>query len=396
MEWWGGIGGMRRIVVAMAGYCVLLSGPVAAQDGQAAEDDRSASWFKSPRDGQLDVSGFIDQAYGFLPIVVPVTEPAVGYGAAAAVAFIDRRDADLGGAGKGEENRRPNISVIGGLATENGTQGVFAFDSRYWLDDRLQTQAGAIRTSVNLDYYGVGDQALRSRRETSYTLDLDALLLQGKYRPGEARIWLGLAYLLADTRASRDVARYLEGTGRNVRLGGLNASVTYDSRDNIFTPTRGQYLEASATRFDPDFGSDVSFWRKSVLGMQYVPVGSTLFLAFKESVSANDGNAPFYAKPFIAMRGVPAMRYLGDDVAQVEMEARWQFYQRFSLIGFAGAGRTANDFHGLSDSESVTARGLGLRYELAEKYGLHIGVDLAWGRDGPAVYVQYGSAWLRP
>jgi hypothetical protein len=40
--------------------------------------------------------------------------------------------------------------------------------------------------------------------------------------------------------------------------------------------------------------------------------------------------------------------------------------------------------------------GAGFRYELARKYGLHMGVDVATGPAGQAMYVQFGSAWMRP
>ena len=40
--------------------------------------------------------------------------------------------------------------------------------------------------------------------------------------------------------------------------------------------------------------------------------------------------------------------------------------------------------------------GGGFRYELARRYKPHMGLDLGFGPDGPALYVQFGSAWLRP
>jgi hypothetical protein len=59
------------------------------------------------------------------------------------------------------------------------------------------------------------------------------------------------------------------------------------------------------------------------------------------------GDAPFYLRPYITLRGAPIMRYQGDDVAQVEAELRWQFWNRFSAVGFAGfgarRGTTSND-----------------------------------------------------
>lgn len=42
------------------------------------------------QDGWLDIGGFLDTAYGFVPLVMPITEPAVGYGAVGALVFVDR------------------------------------------------------------------------------------------------------------------------------------------------------------------------------------------------------------------------------------------------------------------------------------------------------------------
>jgi len=33
---------------------------------------------------------------------------------------------------------------------------------------------------------------------------------------------------------------------------------------------------------------------------------------------------------------------------------------------------------------------------VARKYGLHMGVDVAFSPDTSAIYVQFGSAWVRP
>jgi hypothetical protein len=38
------------------------------------------------------------------------------------------------------------------------------------------------------------------------------------------------------------------------------------------------------------------------------------------------------------------MRYQGEEMAQVEGEVRWQFWNRFSALGFVGAGAARKDF----------------------------------------------------
>jgi len=352
---------------------------------------RKASALRSADDGWLDMSDFIDQAYGFLPLVIPITEPAVGFGAVGALAFIDKQNPEAG-AGFG----RPNISIVGGLATENGSRGVILGDIRYWMDDRLQTLVGAIKSSINLDYYGTSEQGFLNRHPRSYSLDLSGAMVQAKYRIGQSQNWLGLGYLAANTSVGFDSPFNLPEQDKSIRLGGINVTLSHDSRDNIFTPRSGNYLELSASVFDQALGSDLNFTRLGLIGMQYLSLDAKWSLGFRESLSFNYGDAPFYLQPFVLMRGVPAMRYQGEKVVQLETELRWQFWQRFSLLGFVGAGSAVDEIRQLTRTSNVVAGGAGLRYELARKHGIHMGLDVAWSRDGPAVYFQIGSAWMRP
>ena len=46
--------------------------------------------------------------------------------------------------------------------------------------------------------------------------------------------------------------------------------------------------------------------------------------------------------------------------------------------------------------QSVTTAGAGFRYLIARSYGLHMGMDVAFGPDDPVLYIVFGSAWLRP
>ena len=179
-------------------------------------------------------------------------------------------------------------------------------------------------------------------------------------------------------------------------MGGLTPSITFDSRDNIFTPVRGSYVEASAGLFSKSLGGDDEFQRVRVLGMQFIPLHPKWTLGLRGEAAASFGDAPFYLRPYISLRGAPIMRYQGEETAQIEAELRWQFWKRFSLVGFVGGGAAWNDFEGFNETQTVLTGGTGFRYEIARKYGLHIGLDVAFGPDNTAVYLQLGSAWTRP
>jgi hypothetical protein len=365
----------------------------------AAEIDTNAvssgfSKIRSPDDGQFDVSGFLDQQYGFLPVVMPITEPAVGYGAAGGLAFISE---PLGKAGAGFG--RPNITMVGGMGTQNGSWSAVAGDVRHWLDDRLQTLAGVVYASVNLDFHGIGDDNLLAHSPLRYNLQPAGGTLQGKYRLANSRFWAGVNYAYARTRVKFDAPAGTAGLPNfqsESTVSGFTPSISYDSRDNIFTPTRGTFVEATLGVFSDAFGSDDDFQRARVTAIQYLRLSSNLFLGVRADVAASFGDEPFYLRPFISLRGAPIMRYQGEEIAQLEAELRWQVWKRWSLVGFVGAGATWNDLERFDDSRSIITGGTGVRYELARKYGIHAGVDVAFSAHDAAIYVQIGSAWARP
>ncbi len=130
--------------------------------------------------------------------------------------------------------------------------------------------------------------------------------------------------------------------------------------------------------------------------MQFIPMHPKWTLGLRAEGAASFGDEPFYMRPFVYLRGAPALRYQGEQMALAEAEMRWQFWKRFSLVGFLGGGAAWNDLERFDATQTVVTGGTGFRYELARKYGIHAGVDVAFGPDGPAVYVQIGSAWARP
>jgi len=365
----------------------------------SASDAAAASDQPQPKpgakgDGWPDFSSFLDEKYGFLPVVMPVTEPAVGYGAAGGLAFLSK---SLGQASQGLG--RPNITFVGGMGTANGSWGALAGDSRYWLNDHLQTLAGAVYASVNLDFHGVGADSRLQNDPLRYNLEPKGGMLSAKYRLGESRAWAGLGYAFASTKVSFDAPEStpnLPDYDRVSNMGLLLPSLALDTRDNIFTPVRGVFLEASANVAGKWLGGDDNFAKAGLVLIQYLPLAQRFFFALRTEGSASFGNAPFYARPYISLRGVPIMRYQGEEVVALEAELRWQFWQRFSILGFAGAGNAWNHFEKLDNTQGVVSGGGGFRYELARKYGIHMGADLGFSRDTTALYIQVGSAWMRP
>jgi hypothetical protein len=404
--------GSRRRVAARARVLVLAltiaSGlPAAAQSvvGASSDDKASASppteekregraRFFDPEDGQLDLSYFLENAHGFLPIPIIVTEPAVGYGGGGAAMFIrPRREA-------GEEGwARPDISAAGGLVTRNGTWAAFGGDVSRWLDGRLRTLAGAGTGQINLDFYGLGVDRGSFNEKVRYTLQFAGAVAQANWQLTPNSPWaVGVRYVLADVDPKLRDRPVFPGLADRVRVkvSAPTAVLEYDSRDNIFTPTRGLYAESSILASREALGASVDFERFQQVLIGWHALRHDLTLGGRADYGWASDTTPFFLRPFILLRGVPAVRYQGDRMASAEVELRWQFYGRWSAVAFGGGGTTRTRGGDFTVTQNVGAGGVGLRYEIANKFGMHVGLDLAHSPGTTAVYLQVGNAWFRP
>lgn len=386
-------GVLRRLLVSLLCLTVMAALPTIAW---AAQDERGASSrFFDPGDGWLDISSFLDTAYGFVPLVAPITEPAVGYGAAGTLIFIDRNVP-----GEGQRFARPNIAAVGGVATENGTRGLFAGHMGNWLDGDLRTLVGVADADINLDFFGLGGDRLPGGNAIGYSVAARGGLVGASYRIAKSPFWVGLRYVAATTNVTPNLrqadAQRIPSADLGLHLAALTPALTLDTRNNFFTPTEGSYVELSDALFRTALGSDRDFDIATLTAIHYRPLARPLYFGVRGTASSSSSGTPFYLRPFVVLRGVQALRYQGDQAGEVEAELRWQFHPRFSLVGFGGAGIARSQVVRGEDQKTVTSGGAGFRYLIAREYGLNMGLDVGFGPDGPILYVVFGNAWMRP
>jgi hypothetical protein len=360
----------------------------------AAAPGERTSRFIDPDDGQFDLSYFLENPRGFLPIPIVVTEPAIGYGGGVAGMFLrPRREA-------GDEGwARPDISGVGAFGTQNGTWGAFAGDASLWLDGRLKTLAGAGTGRGNLDFYGAGLDLPVPDQGVRYSLQFTAAVAQASWQLApKSPWWIGLRYVVADIDPTRRDDALVPGLADAVRVkvSAPTAIAEYDSRDNVFTPTQGVYAETSYLASRRSLGASDDFDRFQQILTGWVPLQSRLTLGARGNYAWSSSSTPFFLRPFIVLRGVPAVRFQGQQAASAEAELRWQFYQRWSALAFGGAGATRTSRRDDVLGQDVGSGGFGFRYELARKFGLNAGIDVAHSPGTTAIYLVVGNAWFRP
>ena len=345
---------------------------------------KALAQFTDPEDGAFDASEWLIDRKGFLPVPILITEPAVGYGGGAALLWFRESIRERSGpaAGRGRLSP-PDIYGAALAATENGTTLAGAFAMVTFAEERWRYRGGVGRPDINLDFYGAGIEDVK----IGYNLEGWASTQQLQRRIGESENFIGARWIWLDLEARFDPARpepVLPPGGRAVRSSGLGVNLEHDSRDSFFTPSRGWKGFLEAMLYSPDFGSDEEYETYRAHFFGYFPLSEKFIVGARLDMRAARGNVPFYQLPYIELRGIPALRYQGEETAVAEVELRWNATPRWAIVAFAGSGHA---------EESASAWGAGFRYLLARRLGMYMGVDIARGPEETAFYIQAGSAW---
>ncbi|WP_212590896.1 BamA/TamA family outer membrane protein [Bordetella genomosp. 5] len=346
---------------------------------------------RDPEDGAFDVSDFLLNHRGVMPVPAIITEPAVGYGGALMLLYFSSSMAEAGAEAKarGAGPAPPNITGVAGMMTENGSRGGGLFHFRTWDGDRYRYLGALAQGRMNLDYYGITNQA------RSYEIKGTFFMQQLLARIGDSRWYVGprYTYMHSDTRFTGARASELSGAQLDKRIGKLGLVVDYDSRDNMFFPSRGSYAELEAQWARGWVGSDQNFDSYRLKAYTWQPVAPRWNLGLRADGQTTSGTVPFYAQPYIDLRGVSRGRYQDRSVLVGEVELRYNLTPRWSLLGFSGVGKAYGNWKSASEASNVVSVGAGFRYLIARKLGLSVGVDVAHSKDQNAFYIQVGSAW---
>jgi hypothetical protein len=391
--------------------CVLgaigCGAPVTARAGGLADA------FIDPQDGMFDTSEWLLTRKGFLPVPILITEPAVGYGAGAALLFF--HDSDKGASTSSQKNAAsaesaepkakrhtpglpPSISAVAGGYTENETWFAAGGHFGSWRQDSIRYVGALVRPSLNLKFYGTsGEPEVDDGIE--YNLQGWLLLQQVLFRMGATDLFVGGRFTYFTSQSTFNFNQPILGVEQwelDTDNLGLGLVLKYDSRDNIFTPNKGLDLNLSSMAFAGEGVFDYEYNRLDGATHAYWEwVPHRFVFGWRVDGRFTFGDAPFYALPFISLRGIPVMRYQGQHALMTEVEARYNVTPRWSLVGFAGVGATAPAIRDFSDSKDRWAGGGGFRYLTARKLGMYAGVDVARGPEEWALYLQVGGAWNR-
>ena len=180
---------------------------------------------------------------------------------------------------------------------------------------------------------------------------------------------------------------------KDQRIGAGSLILDYDSRDNIFYPASGSFAEFETQFARTGFGGSENYDLYAARGFTWIALARTLILGLRIDTKFSTGDIPFYAQPYVDLRGVQKGRYQDRNAIATEAELRWDVTPRWSLLGFTGVGKAYGRLQSFSQAQNVQSVGAGFRYLIARKLGVSIGIDVAHSKDQNAFYIQVGSPW---
>jgi hypothetical protein len=360
----------------------------ASEEDKEEENGKKAKKKKDPNRGRI------------LPIPIFITEPAVGDGLGLAIAYFHRKKgtpegrtlaspasiADL----PSEQAAPPTVTGVFGAYTSNETKAGGIGHMNSFRDDHIRFTVLGAYADVNSTFYLL---------DRPFKFNLEGLLAyqETRFRFGDSKwFWgIGLSYLDANTSFRLDLPEEapIDLFGVDMKNAGLSGKLAWDSRDNTSMPNSGQLIDLALWRYDESFSGDFDYWNAKLKLLSFHQLHKKFVLGVRFEYSAIDGRAPFFGYPWISLRGIAAMRYQGDRVANAEIEGRYNLAPKWALIGFAGTGKVSSDIPIFDTEQSIYNYGVGARYKIFDAQNIWIGIDLAKGPEDYNYYIQIGQAW---
>ncbi|MDR9830414.1 BamA/TamA family outer membrane protein [Vibrio sp. FNV 38] len=373
-----------------------------------------ATSFTDPIDGMFDMGEYLaENAYGFLPIPIVITEPAVGFGGGMFGLFLheneqekeQRQQQALQSIDGGAQLIPPAVSVFGGAATENGTWFAAFGHRRTWNQDSIRYMGGLGYGNAFVDVSTPFNDVLLPSKFESDTKGMGGIQ-HLQFRIENTDLFLGLSqtYTRSEVRASDPrISKLLEAVfGDSSTSSGLGFTLEYDTTNSFFFPTSGISVETEYMWYREGLGGDFNYDTLAfsltsyhALSPRFTLIGHASFdaLESKEHDSSSlSSSLPPLTQPYIDMRGIAAYAYQNDIASTLQTQLMWHVDPRWTVLGFGGIGSVAKEASELY-SDKQWAYGLGFRYQIARRYGIHTGMDFAFSDDEKAFYFNVGSGF---
>lgn len=373
-----------RLLLCVAG---VLSGVA-----QAALPSRSQvdGWLQQMGDSDTyDAAKGVN--WGVMP--GPFYTPELGLGIGTAIVGMYRPD-------PADKVSQVSTLSLSGYFSSTGAFGVSLQNYAFFAQDRWRFFLTGALSDTPTYYWGqgfaAGDKDSHKQAYTAQVLDLQPML----YRRLVNNIYLGVGWTLDIQHAAQidetDPPK-IQSTaqGCSSLSNGGSVEISWDDRDFIPNPRKGQYATLRYTHFAPDVGSDTRFDEYQLHYSRYHAVNDKDVLAWETDGAFTQGDMPWNMLPLLGsnhrMRGYYEGRYRDKNAISGQLEYRHKLSWRHGVVGWVGAGTMGSSLHHLDDGRWLPSAGVGYRFEFKPR--VNVRLDYGVGKASSGFYFQVGEAF---
>ncbi len=216
------------------------------------------------------------------------------------------------------------------------------------------------------------------------------------------KLYIGISYEFQHTGA----VSYTPGglfdkeniTGRyGGNTSGIGPILSWDTRNNAYSPTQGVFAEMQYLWFDRVMGSNFNFTIFSIDLRKFFYLTEKSVLALQGIAGLSSGNTPFRKLEELGgsdmMRGYYGGRFTDKCLMAYQAEYRRLLFWRIGMVAFASTGEVGPSPGHFELDGFHFAYGGGLRFMLSKEEKLNLRIDYGVGRHSNAFNVQLREAF---
>jgi outer membrane protein assembly factor BamA len=325
-----------------------------------------------------------------LPAVIHSPETKWGFGTGGTMTFhIGKPDV---------RTRTSNIQLIGLYTSRHQT--VLGLDgSLFFPNENYILRMHSSYTYYPDKYWGLGNRT-DSHKPVNFSYKqffVFPQLLRRVYKDLYAGISLEYQRVFHFTYDRNNFYNYDQVKGlQGGIIPGAGALITWDRRNNAFSPTKGEFLEFSATFFE-NRQKDYYYTNYIVDLRKYIETERNQVMAFQVYCNFNSGSIPILSLASMGghsmMRGYYSGRFRDKNMVAAQVEYRLHVWKWFGLVGFAGTGQVTNHPENIAINQFKIAGGVGLRVALQPKERLNLRLDYGVARNSDGFYLTVAEAF---
>ncbi len=250
------------------------------------------------------------------------------------------------------------------------------------------------------NYHGVGSDTNADDLE-NYDVIYPRIIFS--YSRAVSKLWrVGLGYRFDYFNITKIEPAGLLDTNRPIGVDGGRKSVLMllnylDTRDNVYAPYKGFYVEAIVHGADRLTLSDYNYFRFDLDMRYYKEVRKDWVLATQFYLVTATDTAPFFDLPYIGeskyARGFRDRRFIGQHLISTQVAVRFPLFWRLRGTVFANSSWLPDRINRSFANAAKLSYGLGLRFLLRPEERTSFRVDVANSKEGFNFYLTLNEAF---